>query len=57
MTTDKTLSKVEQKKAQIEKAAGLSLGAASIKIADRIDNLESYREGLPAGWTREYALG
>lgn len=57
VTTDKGLTKLEQKQAQVEKAASLSPEAAAVKIADRVDNLESYRDGLPAEWAREYALG
>jgi (p)ppGpp synthase/HD superfamily hydrolase len=57
VTTDKRLTKLQQKQAQVEKAASLSPEAAAVKIADRVDNLESYRDGLPAEWTREYALG
>ena len=57
VTTDKNQTKLQQKQGQIEKAASLSPEAAAVKIADRVDNLESYRDGLPAGWTREYALG
>ncbi len=57
VTADKRLTKLQQKQAQVEKAASLSPEAAAVKIADRVDNLESYRDGLPAEWTREYALG
>jgi (p)ppGpp synthase/HD superfamily hydrolase len=57
VTTDKRLTKLQQKQAQVEKATSLSPEAAAVKIADRVDNLESYRDGLPADWTREYALG
>ncbi len=57
VTTDAQLSKLAQKRAQLDAAGALPADAAAVKLADRIDNVESFRGGLPTRWTPAYATG
>src|SRR5574341_149609 len=58
VTDDKTLSKSERKRLQIEHAAALSPEAKLVKLADKICNLRDVAERPPATWDlarrREY---
>ena len=58
VTDDKTLSKAERKRLQIEHAGRLSPEAKLVKLADKICNLRDVAERPPAGWDlarrREY---
>jgi GTP diphosphokinase / guanosine-3',5'-bis(diphosphate) 3'-diphosphatase len=59
-TDDKRLPKPERKRLQIERAAGKSLPAKCIKLADFISNLRDINRNPPADWPveriREYLL-
>lgn len=57
VTDDKSLSKVERKKLQIEHAGTISYEARLVKLADKLDNLHDLLNKLPTGWTNEVALG
>jgi (p)ppGpp synthase/HD superfamily hydrolase len=57
VTSDKKLSKREQKMAQLEHAKTMDFDASVVKQADRVHNLETLADGLPANWSPEYALG
>lgn len=48
---DKTLTKADRKRLQIETAPHKSPGAKQIKIADKTCNLRSILADPPAGWT------
>jgi GTP diphosphokinase / guanosine-3',5'-bis(diphosphate) 3'-diphosphatase len=50
---DKTLSKLERKQAQIDKAAKLSHRAKLVKLADKIANVSDIDGAPPAGWSVE----
>jgi guanosine-3',5'-bis(diphosphate) 3'-pyrophosphohydrolase len=58
VTDDKTLSKAERKRLQVEHAARLSAEAKLVKLADKICNLRDVAERAPPGWDlarrREY---
>jgi GTP diphosphokinase / guanosine-3',5'-bis(diphosphate) 3'-diphosphatase len=58
VTDDKTLSRSERKRLQIEHAAQLSRRAKLVKLADKICNLRDILVSPPAGWSaqrqREY---
>ena len=58
VTDDKTLSKADRKRLQVERAAQLSPEAKLVKLADKICNLRDVAERPPAGWDlarrREY---
>jgi len=58
VTDDKTLSKSERKRLQVEHAARLSPEAKLVKLADKICNLRDVAERPPASWDlarrREY---
>lgn len=56
-TTDKSLSKVEQKKQQVEKMKTISEPAYFIKIADAIDNLSDLANNPPPDWTEARIRG
>jgi GTP diphosphokinase / guanosine-3',5'-bis(diphosphate) 3'-diphosphatase len=51
VTDDKLLSKLDRKRLQIEQAAGISVRAKLIKLADKISNLRDINKSAPAGWT------
>jgi (p)ppGpp synthase/HD superfamily hydrolase len=50
VTDDKSLSKAERKRLQIEQAPALSARAQTIKIADKISNLRGILFTPPEGW-------
>jgi guanosine-3',5'-bis(diphosphate) 3'-pyrophosphohydrolase len=50
---DKSLSKLERKQAQIDKAAKLSHRAKLVKLADKIANVSDIDGAPPAGWSVE----
>lgn len=50
VSDDKSLSKADRKRLQVEHAPALSHGAKLIKLADRIANLRSIVHEPPAGW-------
>lgn len=58
LSDDKSLEKAERKRLQIEHAAGVSEGAALIKLGDKIANIEDIITFPPKGWDlqrrREY---
>jgi guanosine-3',5'-bis(diphosphate) 3'-pyrophosphohydrolase len=51
VTDDKTLSKAERKRRQIEHAAHASDKAKLVKLADKISNLRDVADNPPADWT------
>jgi len=51
VSDDKSLPKAERKRLQVEHAAHASVGAQMIKLADKLNNLESLVAGPPAFWT------
>ena len=58
VTDDKSLPKAQRKRLQVEHASGLSPGAALIKLADKISNVQDMGHAPPADWpverVREY---
>jgi guanosine-3',5'-bis(diphosphate) 3'-pyrophosphohydrolase len=50
MTDDKTLEPAERKQLQIDRALKLSRRAKSIKIADKIANIQDVTNAPPATW-------
>ena len=56
VTDDKTLPKAERKRLQIEHAAHASVGAKTIKLADKTSNLRSLAASPPADWPQERRL-
>ena len=52
VTDDKQLPKEARKQAQIEHAATLSEGAAMVKMADKIANVQDVMEAPPSGWSQ-----
>jgi GTP diphosphokinase / guanosine-3',5'-bis(diphosphate) 3'-diphosphatase len=53
MTDDKSLPKEDRKRLQIEHAPKMSVRAQTIKLADKISNLESILSSPPAKWDYE----
>lgn len=53
VTDDKNLIKTERKRLQIEHAAGLSLKAKKLKLADKILNVRDITSNPPIGWPIE----
>jgi guanosine-3',5'-bis(diphosphate) 3'-pyrophosphohydrolase len=53
VTDDKSLSKAERKRLQIEHAANLSRPAKLVKLADKICNLRDIASSPPADWSIE----
>lgn len=53
VTDDKTLSKVERKRLQIEHAPNISREAKLVKLADKLYNLRDLEKSVPIGWTSE----
>lgn len=53
VTDDKLLPKEERKRLQIEHAPKLSVGAQTIKLADKISNLRSILSSPPPDWNYE----
>jgi guanosine-3',5'-bis(diphosphate) 3'-pyrophosphohydrolase len=58
VTDDKSLPKAQRKQLQIVHASGLSTGAALIRLADKIANVQDLGRGPPQDWStdriREY---
>jgi hypothetical protein len=52
VTDDRTLSKVERKKHQVEVAKFISIGARLIKCADKLHNLRETFGNTPKTWTK-----
>jgi guanosine-3',5'-bis(diphosphate) 3'-pyrophosphohydrolase len=50
VTDDKSLPKAARKRLQVERAAGLSRGAALIKLGDKISNVADVVRNPPAAW-------
>jgi guanosine-3',5'-bis(diphosphate) 3'-pyrophosphohydrolase len=50
---DKSLTRLERKQAQIDKAAKISQKAKLVKIADKIANVSDIDGAPPAGWSLE----
>jgi guanosine-3',5'-bis(diphosphate) 3'-pyrophosphohydrolase len=53
VTDDKTLSRAERKRLQVEKVAGKSTGARLIKLADKISNISDMIGNTPSAWPVE----
>jgi len=53
VTDDKSLSKEERKRLQVERAAQKSIRASQVKIADKISNIFSVIYDPPFTWTLE----
>lgn len=56
VTDDKTLSKEERKRLQVDHAPRLSQSAKQIKLADKISNIEDVIENPPENWSIERRL-
>ncbi len=54
---DKSLSKVERKKLQIEHARTVSDDSKLVKLADKLDNCKGLLAGAPANWSVERIQG
>ncbi|KAJ7994776.1 hypothetical protein DPEC_G00252980 [Dallia pectoralis] len=53
VTDDKTLSKLERKRQQVEHAPHCSHQAKLVKLADKLYNLRDLNRCTPTGWTAE----
>ena len=53
VTDDKSLPKMERKRLQVEHAPHLSLGAKTVKLADKISNITDITNSPPADWSLE----
>ena len=53
VTDDKALPKAERKRLQIEHASSASVGAKTIKLADKISNLRALAASPPVSWSPE----
>ena len=53
VTDDKSLPKAERKRLQVEHAPHLSQGAKTVKLADKISNINDITNSPPADWTIE----
>jgi guanosine-3',5'-bis(diphosphate) 3'-pyrophosphohydrolase len=53
VTDDKSLSKEERKRRQVEHASSLSRRARAVKLADKICNLRDVAHDPPDGWSLE----
>ncbi|XP_066510808.1 guanosine-3',5'-bis(diphosphate) 3'-pyrophosphohydrolase MESH1-like [Hoplias malabaricus] len=53
VTDDKTLSKQERKRLQVEHAPHCSQQAKLVKLADKLYNLRDLNRCTPTGWTEE----
>lgn len=51
VTDDKTLSKLERKRQQVEQAPHSSPGAKLVKLADKLHNLRDLNRCTPKGWS------
>lgn len=50
VTDDRSLTSIERKRIQVEKAATISFGAKLVKLADKISNLRDVLADPPEGW-------
>lgn len=50
VTDDKTLPKAERKRLQVVHAASATVGAKTIKLADKTSNLRALASSPPTGW-------
>ena len=57
VTDDKSLTKLQRKKLQVEHAKNASYCARLVKIADKISNLNNLLTDPPVGWSKEYIIG
>lgn len=57
VTDDKSLSKVERKRLQVENAPKKSVGAKLVKLADKLHNCSDLLINPPVTWTKEYIKG
>jgi guanosine-3',5'-bis(diphosphate) 3'-pyrophosphohydrolase len=53
VTDDKTLSKEDRKRLQVEHAGSISRNAKLVKLADKICNLRDMKSAPPDGWSLE----
>jgi guanosine-3',5'-bis(diphosphate) 3'-pyrophosphohydrolase len=53
VTDDKSLSKMERKRLQIEHAKHASPKAKLVKLADKLYNLRDLTRAIPEGWTEQ----
>ena len=53
VTDDKALEKADRKRLQIEHAPHASIGAKTIKLADKTSNLRALASSPPADWSTE----
>jgi guanosine-3',5'-bis(diphosphate) 3'-pyrophosphohydrolase len=53
VTDDKSLSKMERKRLQIEHASALSKQAKLVKLADKICNVRDMSQSPPVNWSPE----
>jgi hypothetical protein len=51
VTEDKSLSKAERKRLQVDRSANASVGAKIIKLADKISNLRALASSPPVDWS------
>lgn len=56
-TDDKTISKVERKKAQIEHVRAACVGAKLVKLADKLSNLQGLISDPPTAWSEDEIKG
>jgi len=57
VTDDKTTTKYERKKAQLDLTCKKSIGARLVKIGDKISNTKDLKDTPPEGWTELQCLG
>ena len=57
VTDDKSLSKLERKKLQVENAPKKSIGAKLVKLADKLHNCSDLLINPPESWSTEYIKG
>lgn len=55
VTDDKSLTKLERKRQQIEHAMQASKQAKLVKLADKLYNLKDIQKSIPSSWTVERA--
>lgn len=57
VSDDKSLDKKTRKQNQVKRIAAASVGAQTIKVADKWSNCKDLRTDPPKGWSAEDALG
>jgi hypothetical protein len=57
VTDNKSLEKADRKQRQIDHASSLSTRAKTIKLADKIANVQDVTDAPPANWDRARRLG